>query len=91
MVEWTKTDTAAAQAEGWDIFQSDECLRLERLDDPGSIPELGFTRPKFADDYGAWRHVVAGTAADNPLHVKALAYLRENSPGEYAEIVEHTT
>ncbi len=87
MAEWTADDMAAAQAEGWDIFQSDDCLRLERLDDPGSIPELGFDDPKFESDYAAWAHVLAGGRDGNPLHTKALAHLREHSPDEYAEII----
>lgn len=61
---WTKDDSAAAYAEGWDIFDSDERgLEIERVD------ELGV----FGSDQEAVEFVSVRADYGSPLHVKAMA------------------
>lgn len=70
---WTAEHSAAAQAEGWDIF---ECFgssygswQVQNLDESG----------KLTNDDDAWKIVGAQT---KPHHVAAIAFLRAHNPQE---------
>ena len=63
MISWTRSDSIAATAEGWDVF---ECIgsdngpwQLQRDD------ELEV----FEDDPAAWVHVWDKAMRESPLHV----------------------
>jgi hypothetical protein len=73
MTEWTTADSAAALAEGWDLFYTsgDEPYELQRYDET------------FPDDPSAWKHVIERAAEGSELHQRALAVLAEHSPLEY--------
>ncbi len=63
---WTKEDSAAAQAHGWDLFQAQEdgklVLLIERCDDSAT----------FADDDKAVEFVRAQASSGDPVAAKAL-------------------
>jgi hypothetical protein len=50
--EWSAEDRAAAQRQGWDIFEYDGTGLLEicRIDNPQECDHLTYTRPKFKSD-----------------------------------------
>lgn len=82
MTEWTRVDSAAAMAEGWDIFSCDDSAhgpyQLQKLDEGDQFP----------DDGDAWRHVVKLAASESPLHIRALAFLADKNPTELARIID---
>lgn len=92
-VRWPRRLQRKAQAEGWDIFQTDDYdhppFELCRLDDPGAVEGLGLDEPVFADDNAAWDHVLLQADAGRHLHVTALRFLKERSPAEYEAIMRH--
>ena len=72
-----KWDNAIALAEGWDVFQTDSedgpsLLAIQRLDDPSSIPSLGYTAPKFKSDAVALRFVTERAVSGSVYHSHAL-------------------
>lgn len=81
--EWTHDDQAAAEREGWALFNlGTPRLELQRDDD----------RDVFADDNEAWAHVVARYFADEGdrgLHARALRYLARYAPCEYDAIRDY--
>lgn len=63
--EWTAADSAAAVAEGWDVFETSEgYYEIERDDDAGIL----------ADDDAAVLLVVNRAAEGSELHIKALEF-----------------
>lgn len=82
-IEWTESDSALAQREGWDLFEcypprpAGNNLALEKLDEA----------EMFESDYEAWDHVVSRADESSVLHTKALLYLRRNEPIEYERIM----
>lgn len=92
MSEWTKEQSAQAQAEGWDVFsvQRDDgrMYELERLDDPG-LDNPAMPEPLFETDAAAWVHVKRQADAGSTLHRAALDFLQERAPLEWAEIDAH--
>lgn len=72
--DWTRENSRAACAEGWDLFSLDVDpgrWQIQRLDDPGADEDLGFTEPQFATDMEALAHV-RQRATYSDLHAKAL-------------------
>lgn len=85
--EWTNDDADAAYHEGWGLFECDGSLngpwQIQRFDDPDTWPaEHGRPYP-FDDDTDVWRLIRGG---NTPLHRKALDFLIEQNPQEYASI-----
>lgn len=79
-----------ALGEGWDIFES--CgphgpYELCVLEEPELLPELGFNEKKFADDNAVWEYVFQKYKEGSWLHRKALEFLYERNPQEYAAII----
>lgn len=89
---WTPEDSAAALAQGWEIFSTnrddDWCKTRKGLryghrpyelqrDDDAEI---------FANDDEAWTFVWLAGLADDPVATRALVFLMQNSPVEYAAI-----
>lgn len=83
MNPFTPDEISLFHAEGWDIFEAsgsiqnesgDREFQLQRLDEDAIL----------ADDVAAWKLV---WDSDQPHHRKALDFLKENSPAEYAAIV----
>ena len=69
-------DGKIAQSEGWDIFTVERegetpHLEIQKLDDPASIPELGYAEPKFDYDEDAVAFV-ADRARTSDYHKRAL-------------------
>ncbi len=60
---WTPADSAAAVQEGWDVFDCDGEMQVQRCDEQEILP----------DDDAAWKLVAEGTRRGSPLHAKALA------------------
>lgn len=82
-VAWSHNDAVAADKEGWNVmecFGAEEPYRLERMDEAAI----------FETDQKAWVHVAALAAKGSPLHVRALAFLRNASPAEHAAILRAT-
>lgn len=72
MDNWTRDDSAAACAEGWDIFL---------LDGDEDRPELQYLQDDptpFDNDDQVIAHVEQRAAEGSPLHVKALALERSH-------------
>lgn len=79
---FTPEERVLFHSEGWDIFLADGSIQnengdrefqLQRLDEEAILP----------DDEAAWRLV---WGSEKPHHQKALAFLKEHSPAEYADI-----
>jgi hypothetical protein len=89
-MEWTPEDSAAACIEGWDIFYSaraeDHEYDLQKIDEPELYEEEnGVTGVRiWEDDADVWVFV---RDTSSKLHQKALDYLAEKSPDEYASIM----
>lgn len=77
---WTVDDDKAAAAEGWNIFDADGVLEIERIDFPDSDAELDehdeqkgrAENSRFADDDAVLEFVRAQAAAGSALHKRAL-------------------
>ena len=78
-------DNRQAHAEGWGIFDLCEVGRP----DPYQLPRID-ADARFASDDDAWQHVAARAAEGSAYHRDALAFLSDNSPGEYAALIAHT-
>lgn len=69
---WSSEDSAAATAEGWDVFDSSERgLEIERIDAPEDVAGEPLP-PAFASDDHAIGHVYAKAQEGSALHQKAL-------------------
>lgn len=83
LAAWPGELAAAAQQEGWDLFDSYgdvREIRVERIDDPDEVPPGG---TYLSSDSAAWKIVREGTASH---HVKAREILQEASPDEWARV-----
>jgi hypothetical protein len=65
-------DGHRASSEGWDLWDVDGRIQLQRIDDPGSDPTLDFTEPKFDSDADAIIHVAMHAALGSEYHREAL-------------------
>jgi hypothetical protein len=93
-----RTDSAVAQREGWDVFQTDR--------DPSSEQDIVDGRPyghrpyeieylaepeeghaQLKSDHQAWRIVVNRANAGSEPHCRALAFLLYESPEEFGAIM----
>lgn len=71
---WSPADSAAAEAQGWDIFDAggDRGLEIERID----LPEDG-SDATFGSDDAALAFVARRAIAKDPLALRALRHLTE--------------
>lgn len=81
IIDWSREDSIAAVAQGWDIFHCDgsegPLWQLCRIDEDA----------RFQSDLGAQRFVWnLAVEQDNTLCKRALAFLYYRSPDEYADI-----
>ncbi len=79
-IKWHAEHAAAAQAEGWCIFEAEGSidntpLQLQRCDEAEILDS----------DYDAWALVKAGT---QPHHTEAMALLKQHSLPEWVQIME---
>jgi hypothetical protein len=85
--EWTQVLRQQAQAEGWDIFQTDSLehgpFELSKIDDPLAWDDLDYDEPKFANDDEVWQLVLTKAGEGSVLHRTAADFIRENSPMEW--------
>jgi hypothetical protein len=72
--------TRMADEEGWNIFESDNGLQIERCDE-SSI---------FISDLEALKHVVNKSLEGSNLHSIALECIKFSNKEEYNFIIEHT-
>ena len=82
---WTEKDSELAITEGWCIFETSgvsEPYRLERIDTAEE------NNPQLDSDATAWKIVRESAANGSDLHIRALAYLKQNSLEEYENIME---
>jgi len=89
--EWTAEDRAAAEREGWDIFECQgsaagvwQIQSFDDVDDELAAVITANVGRVWGDDPEAWMHVW-GVASD--LHAKALTFIREMNPAEW-EVIE---
>lgn len=68
-------NTLQALEEGWDLFDVDGRFQLQKLDDPASVPELGYTEPKFKSDLDALLFVAHQALRGSKYHRNALALI----------------
>lgn len=92
MSDWTVSDSTAAEAEGWDIFDSAGSnggpWQLQRFDTPDEWS--GAPKPyPFETDADVWEHVAGRAAQGSALHARALVFLRAHNPLEYDAIWGH--
>lgn len=70
-------DNTQALTEGWDLFHVDydhaSGLEIQRIDDPMSVPDLGYDDPKFTDDNEAMAFVVSRANTGSAYHKAALS------------------
>lgn len=76
---WTDEDSAAAVAEGWDIFliNGDDNLPEIEKHDEGPSP--------FETDHDAVAHVRRRAKEGSPLHIKAMELNALTNPKELTE------
>ncbi len=75
MTEWSFLDSAQASMEGWGLLTSPTGqLRLRQV---GAGPD---------SDHSVWIRVWKKAHAGSPLHSRALAYLKSNSPDEFRQV-----
>jgi hypothetical protein len=89
---WTAEDRAAADREGWDIFQCDgsggglwQIQKFDDVDDelaPVIIENVGRL---WETDTEAWLHI---WTVPSDLHARALAFIRALNPLEWDAITE---
>jgi hypothetical protein len=65
-------DNAQAWAEGWDLFDVDGRLQLQRIDCPSDHPDVPYDDPKFASDADAIIHAALQAHAGSTYHMNAL-------------------
>ena len=65
-------DNTRALAEGWDLFDVEGRLQLQRIDDPSAELSLGYDQPKFDTDADAIIHVAKQADAGSAYHREAL-------------------
>lgn len=70
-----KFDPTQAQSEGWDLFDVDGRLNLQRIDDPAADAFLGYREPKFPSDADAIIHVAKAADAGSAYHKEALCLI----------------
>lgn len=80
-------DSAAANAEGWDVFDSygsdNGPYQVCRIDDPErwhADRELAFVPPYLESDDEAWQIVMR---RHDPHHAKAREFIKEHNPKEW--------
>lgn len=83
--DWTPEDRVASAREGWDIWDcggsSNGPVQIQAFAEPqDDEPDLG-------EDNVAWEIVWRKAHEGSPLHVKALAYVKEYNPMEF-EFIE---
>lgn len=88
---WSDADAAAANAEGWDIFDSygsdSGPWQIQRFDDPTAIGWPADLPYPFEEDTDVWEHVWhLAHQGGHPVHERALAYLKAHNPMEYEAI-----
>lgn len=78
---WTAEMSAAALAEGWDIFEcfGSDCgpWQIQRDDSDG----------RFSSDDGAWVHVLTMAARGGLIHQRAIEFVRIHNPMEYRALM----
>lgn len=79
---WKSEFSDRTMFEGWDVFDADGTLAIQRLDDPGSI-FAHMPNPLFEDDDEAVQHVLREAREGSELHIEALADVHKVS---YLEI-----
>lgn len=88
MTSWNVTHIIAANAEGWDLFETgggDHApLELQRNDTMDETPD---GEPILDDDTQAWELVVARAEAGSAFHRLVLDVLWEESIGEWFDVV----
>lgn len=73
-ITWARADSAAATAEGWDVFDVDSSgrLEIERIDDPRDSEDNAL-EPRFSSDTEALIYIESRAAEGSSLHLRALA------------------
>lgn len=61
-----------ALSEGWDLFDVEGRIQLQRIDDPANDESLGCAAPKFASDADALIHVALQANAGSAYHRDAI-------------------
>jgi hypothetical protein len=89
---WTDQDRAAAEREGWDIFQCDGSggglWQIQKFDDPDDEVADVITATVgrlWETDEEAWLHI---WTVPSDLHARALAFIRALNPLEWDAITE---
>jgi hypothetical protein len=91
---WSQQDSADAIAQGWEIFSTDRAPSDHPVTADGSdygyrpfelqaINESGV----FEDDPSAWKFVTEKASRGDQLALRAMEFLRINSPAEYSAII----
>ena len=95
MTDWTEENSRAAEAEGWDIFDSEGSVngprQLQAFDEPELWPGAPQPYPFPGGDPEVWAHVRRRAGEGSPLHIHALEFLREHNPQEYDAITGEGT
>lgn len=68
-----------ALTEGWDLFEVDGRLQIQRLDNPASITWLDYTEPKFEGDDEALAFVHRKVVIGSEYHRQALSLVGASS------------
>jgi hypothetical protein len=65
-------DTKIAQNEGWDLFDVDGRLQLQKIDDPTNCEWLDYNDPKFKSDADAIIFVAMKANEGSAYHREAI-------------------
>lgn len=76
LMSWSHELSIKASRQGWDLFDVDGEMVIQKLDDD----------TRFADDGDAWRYVWEGAELGDMVAKRALEYLFQRHPTSYAVI-----
>lgn len=68
-------NNSQALSEGWDLFDVEGRIQLQRIDDPASDEGLGYHDPKFASDADALIYVAVRAHGGSIYHRDAIEHI----------------
>lgn len=95
-MDWTREDDIAAKKDGWLIASCSDPdhapYEIEYLAEPDLVEEeySCTVLNRFTEDNQAWDHVVSMAEGGSDLHRRALLFIHDNSPQEWADIQRWT-
>jgi hypothetical protein len=84
---FTPDEIELFHSEGWDVFEASGSSQNDSGDRPFQLQRLD-EEAILSDDVEAWKLVWRKAGEGSAPHAKALDFLNQHSPAEYAAILE---